>query len=67
MVTIRNSATVAEAAKLMQQREVQAVIVEQSHELDAYGIVTAGDIVGKVIAFGRDPKRVRVYEVMTMI
>lgn len=49
----------------MQQREVQAVIVEQSHELDAYGIVTAGDIVGKVIAFGRDPKRVRVYEVMT--
>ncbi|MEL7503000.1 MAG: CBS domain-containing protein [Cyanobacteria bacterium J06554_6] len=65
VVTVRNSATVAEAAKLMQQRQVQALIVEKSHELDAYGIVTVKDIVGQVIAFGRDPKRVRVYEIMT--
>ncbi|MEO1400957.1 MAG: CBS domain-containing protein [Cyanobacteria bacterium J06635_1] len=65
VVTIRNSATVAEAAKLMQQRGVQAVIVEKSHALDAYGIVTVGDVVGKVIAFGRNPKRMRVYEIMT--
>ncbi|MDJ0706720.1 MAG: CBS domain-containing protein [Leptolyngbyaceae cyanobacterium MO_188.B28] len=65
VVTIRNSATVAEAVKLMQQRGVQALIVQQSHELDAYGVVTVGDIVGKVIAFGRDPKRIRVYEIMT--
>ena len=65
VVTIRNSASVAETAKLMLQREVQALIVEKSHELDAYGIITVGDIVGKVIAFGRDPKRMRVYEIMT--
>ena len=47
VVTVRNSATVAAAAKLMQQRQVQALIVEQSHELDAYGIVTVDDIVGR--------------------
>ncbi|MEM7773581.1 MAG: CBS domain-containing protein [Cyanobacteria bacterium P01_A01_bin.37] len=65
VVTIRNSATVTEAAKLMQQRNVQALIVQRSHDLDAYGIVTVGDVVGKVIAFGRDPKQMRVYEIMT--
>ena len=65
VVTVRNSATVAAAAKLMQQRQVQALIVEQSHELDAYGIVTVDDIVGQVIAFGRDPQQVRVYQIMT--
>jgi CBS domain-containing protein len=65
VVTIRNSATVAQAAKLMQQREVQALIVQPSHDLDAYGIVTVSDVVGQVIAFGRDPKRIRVFEIMT--
>lgn len=49
----------------MQQRNVQALIVQRSHDLDAYGIVTVGDVVGKVIAFGRDPKQMRVYEIMT--
>lgn len=65
VVTIRNSATVAEAAKLMSQRGVQALIVERSHDLDAYGVITIEDIVGKVIAFGRDARWVRVYELMT--
>ena len=65
VVTIRNSATIAEAAKLMNQRGVQALIVERSHEQDAYGIITIADIVGKVIAFGRDAKWMRVYELMT--
>lgn len=65
VVTIRNSATVADAAKLMREKDVHALIVEQSHELDAYGIVSIKDVVGKVIAFGRDPRRMRVYEIMT--
>ncbi len=65
VVTIRNSATVAEAAKLMQQRGVQALIVQPSDPADAYGIVALSDIVGKVIAFSRDPKQMRVYEIMT--
>ncbi len=65
VVTIRNSATVAEAAKLMQQRDIQALIVQPSDPFDAYGIVAISDIVGKVIAFSRNPQKMRVYEIMT--
>ncbi len=65
VITIRNSARVSEAITLMQQQAIQALIVDRISESDAYGIVTAGDIVAKVIAFGKDPKAVRVYEVMT--
>lgn len=63
--TIRNSASVAEAAKLMQAHSIQALVVEKSHNLDAYGIISVQDIVGKVIASGLDPKRIRVFEIMT--
>ena len=65
VVTIRSAARVTQAITLMQQRGVTALIVEKINNSDAYGIVTAGDIVGKVIAFGRDPSRLRVYEVMS--
>lgn len=65
VVTIRNSAPVADAIKLMEQRNVQALIIEPVGYSDAYGIVSASDVVGQVIAFGRDPKRMRVYEIMT--
>lgn len=65
VVTIRNSATVTEAAKVMKEKGVHALIVEQSHELDAYGIISVKDVVSKVIALGRDPEEMRVYEIMT--
>ncbi|MEO1444734.1 MAG: CBS domain-containing protein, partial [Cyanobacteria bacterium J06635_11] len=65
VVTIRSSARVAEAITLMQQRSIQALIVEKINDSDAYGILTAGDIVAKVIALGRDPKTIRVFEAMT--
>lgn len=65
VTTIRSSATVAEAVKLMKQQGLSALIVERRHEQDAYGIVTETDIVYKVAAFSRDPRKVRVYEVMT--
>lgn len=65
VVTIRSSARIAEAIALMQQQSIQALIVEKINDSDAYGILTAGDIVAKVIALGRDPKTIRVFEVMT--
>ncbi|UIE40194.1 CP12 domain-containing protein [Leptodesmis sichuanensis] len=65
VVTIRGSATVAEAIELMKIRGYHTLVVERRHEQDAYGIVTESDIVGKVAAFGKDPKRMRVYEIMT--
>jgi CBS domain-containing protein len=64
VVTIRNSATVAEAVKRLRRHDIQALIVDRTHEEDAYGIVTVTDIISKVIAFGQDTRRRRVYEIM---
>lgn len=65
VATIRSSATVAEAVKLMKARDWQALIVDRPHPQDAYGIMTESDVVYKVIAFGQAPNTVRVYEIMT--
>jgi len=65
VVTIRGSATVAQAVALMKEKKLRALIVDRRHEQDAYGIVTETDIVYKVAAYGHDPKKVRVYEIMT--
>ncbi len=63
--TIRGSATVADAVKKMNDLSLRALIVERRHEQDAYGIITETDIVYQVAAYGKDPKKVRVYEIMT--
>ena len=65
VVTIRGSATVAEAVALMKDRGLRALIVEPRYEGDPYGIVSETDIVYKVAAHGHDPKQMRVYEIMT--
>jgi CBS domain-containing protein len=65
VITIKGSATVAEAAQLLKSHGLRALIVDRRHDEDAYGIVTEVDIVYKVTAFGTDPKKVRVYEIMT--
>ncbi|MEA5495728.1 CBS domain-containing protein [Limnoraphis robusta] len=65
VATIRGSATVAEAVKLMKFKQLRALIVETRTGQDAYGIVTQTDIVTKVVAYGKDPAAMRVYEIMT--
>ncbi len=65
VITIRGSSTVAEAVKLMQENAIRSLVVERRHEEDAYGMVTETDIIYEVAAYGRDPKKVRVYEIMT--
>ncbi|NJK37400.1 MAG: CBS domain-containing protein [Oscillatoriales cyanobacterium RM1_1_9] len=65
VATIKGSATVADAVKKFNDLGVRALIVDRRHEQDAYGIITETDVVYKVTAFGRDPKRMRVFEIMT--
>lgn len=65
VVTIRGSATVAEAVDLMKDKGLRALIVEPRSESDPYGIVSETDIIYKVAAYGHDPKQMRVYEIMT--
>lgn len=65
VVTVRGSATVADAVKLMKEKGLRALIVEPRHDADPYGMVTETDIIYKVAAYGHDPKQIRVYEIMT--
>ncbi|NEP12796.1 MAG: CBS domain-containing protein [Symploca sp. SIO2C1] len=65
VVTIRGSATVAEAVAVMKQKNLRALIVERRNDHDPYGIVSETDIIYKVAAYGHDPKQMRVYEIMT--
>lgn len=65
VVTIRGSATVAEAVGLMKEKGLRALVVERRSDDDPYGIVTETDIVYKVAAYGHDPNEMRVYEIMT--
>lgn len=65
VITIRGSATVAEAVRLMKEHSLRALIVQRRSQEDAYGIVTETDVIYKVTAYGTDPKTMRVYEIMT--
>ncbi|MEM7758700.1 MAG: CBS domain-containing protein [Cyanobacteria bacterium P01_A01_bin.40] len=65
VVTISGSATIAEAVKIMKDKGLRALIVDRRSDSDPYGIVTETDIVYQVAAFGHDPKKMRVYEIMT--
>ncbi len=65
VITIRPAATVAEAIQRMLNHTVHSLIVDRQHPQDAYGILTNLDVVNHIVAVGRDPKRVRVFEIMT--
>jgi CBS domain-containing protein len=65
VVTVKGSATVAEAVKLMKEKTLHGLVVQPRSTADPYGVVSETDIIYKVAAFGHDPKKMRVYEIMT--
>jgi len=65
LVTIDGMATALDAAKLMAEKHVRALVVERREPKDAYGIVTQRDVVYKVMADGTDPASVKVHEIMS--
>ncbi|MDX2232411.1 MAG: CBS domain-containing protein [Leptolyngbyaceae cyanobacterium bins.349] len=65
VATIRGSATVAEAVKLMKLKGLRSLVVDRRGDDDAYGLITEADVTNKVVASGKDPKQLRVAEVMT--
>jgi predicted transcriptional regulator len=56
---------VDEALRLMKQNNARLLIVDKRHEDDEYGIVLLPDVARDVLAAGRSPQRVNVYEVMS--
>ncbi len=57
--------TVAEALALMRAESAHALIVDKRDAGDEYGLVLVSDIAKKVMARGRAPERVNVYEIMS--
>ncbi len=63
LLTAHPDTLVAEAARLMERKNVGAVMVVENDRL--VGIFTERDAVFRVIARGRDPKSTRLADVMT--
>lgn len=63
VVRLTGGATVREAARLMEARNVGSVLVMEKERLA--GIFTERDIVQRVVAAGRDPEDTRLAAVMT--
>lgn len=62
--TISSSACVADAISQMQQQQQTCLVVAGPQQNFPYGIVTAQDVVCKVIARGHNPARVLVQDIM---
>lgn len=65
MPTIDRGATVQSAMKKMLEINSYTLLVPRMKRTDAYGIITKKDIVSKVIAEGKDPKKVKVKDIMS--
>jgi len=65
VVTIKSSATIAEALELMRAKKLRALVVEPDEPNDNYGILTEADVVYKVAANGERPESVIVANIMT--
>jgi predicted transcriptional regulator len=57
--------TVADALKIIQEKNVTVLIINKRNEHDEFGIVLLSDIAKKVIAKDKSPDRVNLYEIMT--
>ena len=64
LVTIDSLASIAQAARVMAQHELRALIVERASVEDAYGIITETDI-SQAIAQAQNPEAIYVSEIMT--
>lgn len=63
VATVNPEATVLEAARIMNDEKIGALVVAQSEKM--VGIFTERDILRQVVALGRDPAQTRVGDVMT--
>ena len=65
VISIKTTATVIDAMHLMRQKGVSSVLVTPTSKGGRYGIMTQRDIVSKVVTKGKDPKNLRVRQVMS--
>jgi CBS domain-containing protein len=57
--------SVADAIRLMKDRRVSSLVVNRRGVEDAWGMLTRKDVVFKVVDPGKDPRKVKVFEIMS--
>ena len=57
--------TVTDALQQMKHPETRTLIIDKRNADDEYGVVMFGDLAQQVLAKGRAPERVNVYEIMS--
>jgi CBS domain-containing protein len=65
VVYIDGKKSVADAIKLMRERRVSSLVVNRRAQEDAWGMLTRKDVVNKVVDPGKDPRKVKVFEIMS--
>jgi CBS domain-containing protein len=65
VVFVEPEQTVAEALNMMRRRYINSVMVQKSENSPMYGIVTSRDISDKIVAENRNPKEIKVKEIMS--
>lgn len=63
--TIDPMSSVSEAMIAMSKNKVSSLVIERRDDHDEYGLIVISDIAKEVIAQGRAPDRINVYEIMT--
>jgi len=63
--TISRLATVHSAMQKMLENNSYTLLVPRMNKSDAYGIITKKDVISKVIAEGKDARKVKVKDVMS--
>ncbi|MCX8163418.1 MAG: CBS domain-containing protein [Candidatus Micrarchaeota archaeon] len=63
VITLDQSKTVFDAAKILSSKKIGCIIVTEKG--DAVGILTERDIVSKIVAKAKNPKQVKLSEVMS--
>ena len=56
--------TVHDVLVILRTRPVRSLVVHKRHDADEYGLLLVSDIARKVLATGRRPERLNVYEIM---
>lgn len=65
VVSIDGKQSVADAIRLMQEKKVSSLLVNRRSKEDAWGIVTRKDVVNKIVDPGKNPKDVKIHEIMS--
>jgi CBS domain-containing protein len=65
VATITRDASAMDAVIKMNDERVSSLIVDKSNPRDAYGIVTMGDVICRVVASGLSLHDVKLHEIMT--